>query len=71
MSHGDTPYGFRWGHFEVTRISAIEGRGEVLGVKVGDHDLEIYVSAQGRSVRLFDRGREIRLGPLMAGDGGD
>ena len=59
----ETDYGFLWGPMEVTRLSSIEGRGQVLGIKVGGHSLQLYASPKGRSVRLFDGSQEIPLRP--------
>lgn len=60
MSDEVTQYGFTWGPVVVTRMTTLPGDRRVLRVKVGDRNLDIYVSRTGRSVRVFDSGRELK-----------
>ena len=59
----ETPndYGFRWGQVDVTRIATI-GERKVLSVDTDYRHLEVYVSAKGRSVRVWLDGTELREG---------
>lgn len=50
-----TLFGFIWGPVRVTRISSFP-RGHVVDV----NGVEIYVSAKGRSVRVFRDGKELK-----------
>ena len=62
-----TGRGFRWGNFDVSRLSETAGRGQLLGIEAGGRKFGMYVSDRGHSVRLFEDGREI---PLEVGDTG-
>ena len=53
-------FGFRWGPMDVVRMSVLPGDRRVLGVKTSSVDLEVYVSATGRSVRVFRNGIELK-----------
>lgn len=60
-----TQYGFTWGPMEVSRRSSMtrragEGLSRALGVKTPYHDLDVYVSPTGRSVRVFRDGKELK-----------
>lgn len=63
----ETDFGFRWGggdgaDVEVTRLAHMpRGNGvcRVVGLKAGGHDVQMYVSPTGRSVRLFRDGKEL------------
>jgi len=52
--------GFDWGPMAVTRLARLEGRGYVLGIRVGERRLQVYVSEKGHSVRVFDGDTELR-----------
>lgn len=56
---GLTDYGFRWGPMEVTRIAIVDTERRILEVKTATTKVNIYVSAQGRSVRVFKDGVEM------------
>lgn len=62
-----TPYGFRWGPFEVQRsISAARQAGRapvrvVSFVTDSGHLLEVYVSGHGRSIRAWLDHRELKV----------
>jgi len=55
MPEGDylTQFGFHWGPMNVARLTQIDGRGYVLRVQTDTHDLQIYVSPKGRSIRVY------------------
>lgn len=54
-----TPYGFQFGATLVERRAELpEGR-VVIGVTTEFRNLEIYVSQTGRSVRVFEKGKEL------------
>ena len=53
-----TPYGFEWCGIKVTRLAEIDAR-HVIGVKTDKHDINIYVSKTGRSVRVWKDGKEL------------
>lgn len=61
---GVHPYGFRWGPLNVTRIMMAR-RGNrtnyVLGVTTDHHKVEVASSAQGRSVRVWIDGVEVKV----------
>lgn len=59
---GVTTYGFQWGPMEVTRMAAIEGRGRVVGINTPHHRCQLYVSEQGRSIRLWIDNVEVGRG---------
>jgi hypothetical protein len=54
-----TGRGFRWGNFDVSRLSETAGRGQLLGIEAGGRKFGMYVSDRGHSVRLFEDGQEI------------
>jgi hypothetical protein len=60
-----TQYGFRWGPFEVQRLMSVPrppGSARVISlVTDAGHLLECYVSARGRSVRVWLDHRELKL----------
>jgi hypothetical protein len=51
-------YGFTWGPMTVTRLTEIDGS-VCLGVDSEHHKLQITVSPQGRSVRVWKDHREM------------
>lgn len=58
-------YGFRWGPLIVQRTASLhrgkQGEWRVLTLKTdAGRTLDVYVSPTGRSVRVFDRGEELR-----------
>lgn len=55
---GYTPYGFRWGPADISRCCELPGERRVIQVKTPHRTLDIYVSATGRSVRVFSDGKE-------------
>ncbi len=59
----NTDYGFAWGPATVERVATIERAGKVyrvLQISSGGHLLNIYISPQGRSLRVFKDGRELK-----------
>lgn len=55
---GYTPYGFKWGPMEVSRVIHVPGRGRALDIWVTDDHgtrqrVQIYCSDAGRKVRVF------------------
>lgn len=55
-----TPYGFKWGPVEVTRIAHFAPRKDRESYCLEVNDLNIYVSKTGRSVRVFRDGKELK-----------
>jgi hypothetical protein len=61
----DTQYGFTWGPLEVTRLAHFKPRGDResyvvrVATETGKH-VDIYVSRTGRSLRVFDSGKELK-----------
>lgn len=54
---GLTEFGFEWGPMTVTRAATIPS-GYVLNIKTdAGREIDVYVSAQGRSLRVFGRGQ--------------
>jgi hypothetical protein len=54
-----TPWGFTYGPAEITRLWSSEGRGRALEIKTPHAKLTVYISEQGRKIRVFDKdGRE-------------
>ncbi|HET7407350.1 MAG TPA: hypothetical protein VFJ21_09500 [Mycobacteriales bacterium] len=53
-----TDYGFTWGPIEVSRIFEHKGQ-RVLQVVTDHRRVEVYVSPQGRSVRVYIDGEEV------------
>lgn len=51
------PWGFVWGPMRVTRVMEIRGA-VVVEIRGAKTRVEVYVSAQGRSVRVFIDGKE-------------
>lgn len=50
----ETPHGFQWGAVEVSRATSSEGR-VVLTIKTSaGKSIDVYVSAEGRSLRVWD-----------------
>lgn len=59
MSPGfDTDYGFVWGPVEVIRAMSLPIDRRVLTIETKYKKLNIYISATGRSVRVFSEGQE-------------
>lgn len=56
-----TPYGFRFGPMLVERCMDIDGRGVVVTVKAGKRTLDVYCSHGGRSLRVFENGKELKV----------
>lgn len=59
----DQDFGFTWGPLQVRRIAAFKlgkGKAYILGVSTNHHQVEIYVSETGRSVRVFIDGQECK-----------
>ncbi len=54
----DTPHGFMWCDVEVMRVAEIDGR-HVIAI-IGGHEVNVYVSPTGRSMRVFRDGRELK-----------
>ncbi len=55
-----TPYGFKWGPLRVERAMSLpEGR-VVLTVKTEYRELNIYATPGGRSLRVFEKSKELR-----------
>jgi hypothetical protein len=57
VSDGYTEFGFRWGPADVTRCCTLPGGRRVIQIKTAYRDFDVYVSATGRSVRVFERGK--------------
>lgn len=57
-------FGFEWGPMMVERWAHIEGRGRVVAITAPGRKLQVYVSEQGRSVRVFDVGGKEWIAPL-------
>lgn len=58
-----TDYGFTWGPIEIERTAEILRDGglyRVLTVKTDSKEITIYVSPAGRSVRVFQNGKELK-----------
>lgn len=58
----NTTYGFQWGPATVERLAAIDRSGRVsrvLQIAAGRHQLTVYISPTGRSLRVFKDGREL------------
>jgi hypothetical protein len=53
-----TPFGFVWGPAEITRCALLPKDSRVLQIKTPYRSLDVYVSATGRSVRVFSDGEE-------------
>lgn len=53
-----TPYGFAWGPIEVTRCCMLPVDRRIVQVKSAYRTLDVYVSATGRSIRVFSAGKE-------------
>lgn len=63
MSDSQGRFGFVWGNVWVTRATHIEGRGRVVRIAATDqeHDVQVYVSEGGRSIRVFNGGKEMEV----------
>ena len=57
-----TDYGFGWGPMEVGRMYFDEHHGRVLGVKTEHRSLQVAVSPEGRSIRVWLDG--VRMAPI-------
>lgn len=61
---GSTRYGFRWGPVKVERVAAIKrgaGTYRVLRLAtVSGQVLDIYISPEGRRVRVFRKNKEMK-----------
>lgn len=58
----DTEHGFVWGPMEVTRTAVMDGR-VVLRIETSaGQEVTVYVSATGRSLRVFKDGTELTAG---------
>jgi hypothetical protein len=55
-----TDYGFAWGPVEVTRAALLPEDRRIITIKTPYVDLDVYVSATGRSVRIFRGGTELK-----------
>jgi len=55
----DTSFGFKWRGVEVERLAIVRGA-KVLGIKVNNTKVEVYVSPTGRSVRVWKNGKELK-----------
>lgn len=53
---GYTEFGFRWGPADVTRCCTLPGDRRVIQIKTAYRTIDVYVSATGRSVRVFEHG---------------
>lgn len=51
-----TPFGFKWGPALVERCCTLPGDRRVITIRTDHRQLDVYVSATGRSVRVFERG---------------
>ena len=60
-----TPYGFEWGPMQVTRTMSFRGSHVVTIAPTGKPEsgqaLDIYVSATGRSIRVFRGNKELKV----------
>ena len=55
-----TEYGFKWGAAEVRRTMSIDGRVVLTISTTAGKAIDVYVSAHGRSLRVFDmKGKEL------------
>ena len=69
-----TNYGFTWYAMQVTRIASVDRRGgktTCIGIgKAADedwrHEITIYVSPKGNSIRVFRRGVEMHPKPKVS-----
>ncbi len=56
-----TPYGFKWGAVNVQRAASIDGRIVLTISTSAGKSIDVYVSAEGRSLRVFSpKGGELR-----------
>ena len=54
-----TEFGFVWGPVEVERV--MEARGSrIIGISTQKRRLQVYISPSGRSVRVFEAGKELK-----------
>lgn len=61
----DTQYGFTWGPLEVTRMARFktgtDRESYVVRIRTdAGKALDVYVSRTGRSLRVFDSGKELK-----------
>lgn len=66
MSEPDLPfavtrYGFKWGPAQVERLASHEGSVVLSLLTDTGRRLQLYVSPTGRSVRIYERGKQWRL----------
>lgn len=52
MSVKQTEYGFDWNAARVERLADLDGR-VVIRISAGKQNVEVYVSKEGRSIRVF------------------
>jgi hypothetical protein len=55
-----TDYGFKWGAAEVSRLADFNGTVVIRVSTIEDKRVEVYVSPAGRSLRVFQDGKELR-----------
>ena len=58
-THAETRYGFRFGPMLVEREGEIIGRGVEITITAGNRRLVVYASHGGRSLRVFEDGKEL------------
>ena len=57
-----TEFGFDWCAAKVIRLARVPGRGVSIRIRgTGKRWVDIYVSESGRSVRVFDRHKEMKV----------
>lgn len=57
---GTTPYGFAWGPIQVERTAEIDESVFIRVKTTAGKELHIYSSPQGRSLRVFSGGKELK-----------
>lgn len=56
LPFSEDQYGFTWGPAEVHRLASMNGQ-VCIGIKGADgHEVRVYVSAKGYSIRVFHGG---------------
>ncbi|QYC53743.1 hypothetical protein SEA_LEROY_77 [Gordonia phage Leroy] len=56
-----TEHGFKWGAAEVRRTMSVDGRVVITIATTAGKAVDVYVSAEGRSLRVFDmKGGELQ-----------
>jgi hypothetical protein len=52
-----TDYGFEWGPVSVTRVCSLPDGRLLISVQTDHKHIDIYSSATGRSLRVFEHGK--------------